>query len=212
MNGSLYSIDSFIHLYFGKFHNQNGILSSQTNKRHQSDLEIDIILQSRYPNTQISPQRCNRQRKQHRNRHNPAFILSCKKQEYKEEHQSQNHTSLSAGLLFLIRKATPFKSDIFRQMLLHNTLHRCHRITRTIPRCGNSINRSRREHIETFDCTRTGSIFRCTQCRKRNHRTVLGPYEEKPQALFVRTVRCFGLNIHTIDTVEHIKIVHIDRT
>ena len=51
MKCSLYYIYSFVYLFFGKLYNKNCIFGGQSYQHHQSDLEIDIILQPTAPYT-----------------------------------------------------------------------------------------------------------------------------------------------------------------
>ena len=97
-------------------------------------------------------------------------------------------------------------------MFFRNTFQCFHRLTSTISRSCNSIDRSRREHIETLDCSRARCILRCTQSCQRNHLTAACPNKEKSQTLFIRTIRCLCLNVNTVNTIKHIEIVHIHRS
>ena len=65
------------------------------------------------------------------------------KEENKKEDQTQDHTGLSACLLFLIGKSAPLDSNIFRQMFICNALHGSHRLSGTVSLCGHRANRCR---------------------------------------------------------------------
>ena len=46
MEGRGHQIAASVHFVFGKFDNQNGVFGGQSDQHHQSDLEINIVLQS----------------------------------------------------------------------------------------------------------------------------------------------------------------------
>ena len=209
MDSGFHHIYPVIHLYLGELDDQDSVLRRQTDQGYQTDLEIDIVLQPRHPDTQVGTQRGDRQGKQYGDRHDPALILSRQEQEDKQEYQRQDKSRLPAGLFLLIGKTAPLQTDILGQMLPSDPFHRRHRLARTISRGGYSVDRGRGEHIETLDRSRAGRILGRAQGGQGNHRPVLAAHEEQVQIIPGSPVRRLRLDIYTVNTVEHIEVVHV---
>lgn len=62
-------------LSFGELNNKDRVLGCKPNQHHQADLEIDIVLNSTRPFTQRGAEYAERNRKNYRERYNPAFVL-----------------------------------------------------------------------------------------------------------------------------------------
>ena len=209
MDSGFHHIYPVIHLYLGELDDQDSVLRRQTDQGYQTDLEIDIVLQPRHPDTQVGTQRSYRQGKQYGDRHDPALILSRQEQEDKQEYQRQDKSRLPTGLFLLIGKTAPLQTDILGQMLPSDPFHRRHRLARTISRGGYGIDRGRGEHIETLDRSRAGRILGRAQGGQGNHRPVLAAHEEQVQIIPGSPVRRLRLDIYTVNTVEHIEVVHV---
>ena len=212
MECSFNNVATAVHLVLGEFNNQDGILGSQTDEHYQADLEIGVVLQSTDRNTGISTQYSDGQRDEHSDRHAPALVQSSQEEEDEEEYQSQDKSGLSPGLFFLIRQATPFYPDIVGQVVASNTLQQFHHLSGASTIGSRTTNNRSIEHIKSLDASRTGSIFRRSERRKRNHVAIATTYEIKTDIVAMLTIRSFSLQIDTIDAVEHIKVVHINRT
>ena len=212
MDGRVDSIDPVIDLHLGKFDNQDGILRRQTDERNQPDLEVNIVFQAGRPNPQVGSQRRHRQRQQDSNRHNPTLVLRSQEEEDEEENQRQHKARLSAGFLFLIRQTAPLNADVIREVVFGDTFHRSHSLTGTVSRSSYRIDGCRGKHIESLDSTRASRVLCRPESRQRNHRSILCPDKEQPDIVLSCTVRCLRLDINAINTVEHIEVVHIDRT
>ena len=209
MDSGFHHIYPVIYLHLGELDDQDSVLRRQTDQGYQTDLEIDIVLQPRHPDTQVSTQRGDRQGKQYGDRHDPALILSRQEQEDKQEYQRQDKSRLPTGLFLLIGKTAPLQTDILGQMLPSDPFHRRHRLARTISRGGYGIDRGRGEHIETLDRSRAGRILGRAQGGQGNHRPVLAAHEEQVQIIPGSPVRRLRLDIYTVNTVEHIEVVHV---
>ena len=209
MDSGFHHIYPVIYLHLGELNDQDSVLRRQTDQGYQTDLEIDIVLQPRHPDTQVGTQRGDRQGKQYGDRHDPALILSRQEQEDKQEDQRQDKTSLPTGLFLLIGKTAPLQTDILGQMLPSDPFHRSHRLTRTISRSGYGVDRGRGEHIETLDRSRTGRILGRAQGSQWNHRPILTADEEQIQIIPGGPIRRLRLDIYTVNTVEHIEVVHV---
>ena len=94
-------------------------------------------------------------------------------------------------------------------MLPSDPFHRSHRLTRTISRSGYGVDRGRGEHIETLDRSRTGRILGRAQGSQWNHRPILTADEEQIQIIPGGPIRRLRLDIYTVNTVEHIEVVHV---
>ena len=114
-------------------------------------------------------------------------------------------------MFFLIGKSAPFDANVFRQMLACYFFEYSHRLSRTITRGRFSRYSCGGEHIEPTNSPRTCCIRGCTKSGNRYHGVIASFDEEEPQIIFMCSIRCFGLDIYTVDSVEHIEIVHIDR-
>ena len=51
---SFHNIDSTVYLLFGKLYNQDSVLGSQAHQHHETYLEVDIVLESTRPHTEVS--------------------------------------------------------------------------------------------------------------------------------------------------------------
>ena len=212
MDGRLYQVASLIHLHFGELHNQDGVLRRQSHQHDQPYLEIDIVLQSTDRHSQVSAQCRHRQREQHGDGHRPTLILRRKEKEHEQEHQRQHKPRLPSGFLLLIRESTPLQTDVVRQVTLGNLFHLLHRLPGAVALCGRAADDSRGKHIEAFDAARSGGVGSVSQSGQRNHRPVLRLHEEEVDVVLVLPIRGFRLDIHFVDAVEHVEIVHIHRT
>ena len=94
-------------LVLGELDDQDGVLGHQTHQHHQSDLEIDVVLQSAGPVAQVGADAGDRQREDHRHGDQPALVLRREEQEDEEEGQRQHVARLAADVLFLIGKSAP---------------------------------------------------------------------------------------------------------
>ena len=212
MNRSSNGIGPFVDLYLGEFDDQDRVFGRQPHQRHQTDLEVDILIESQRTDAQIGAQRRHRQRQQHRQRHDPAFVLRGKEQENEQQHEGHHLAGLSRSLLLLKRKAAPGQAYIVRQVLVDDLLDRRHRLSRTAAGGRCHLHRSRSIHIKARDTARPGRVSGLAQCRKRHHRTGRGFDEEEVDVVAVRTELLIRLDIYAVDAVEHVEIVDIDRS
>ena len=121
-------VAAFLNLFLGKFHDQDGVLGHQAHEHHQSDLEIDIVFQPAYPDTQVGADTGHGQRQDDGHRHRPAFVLRREEQEDEQEGQRQYQAGLPADMLFLVGKAAPLDADRRGQVLSDELFQYAHRL------------------------------------------------------------------------------------
>ena len=54
MKRGFYHVYPTVYLLFGELYNQDGVLGSQSDKHHETYLEVDIVLESARPHTEVS--------------------------------------------------------------------------------------------------------------------------------------------------------------
>ena len=109
-------IAALFDLVLGELHDQDGVLGHQSHQHHQSDLEVDVVLQSADPVSEVGADAGDGQRQDHRHGDQPALVLRRQEQEDEEEGQPQNVARLSADVLLLIGKSAPLDADRRRQV------------------------------------------------------------------------------------------------
>ena len=144
-------IHPFFDLHLGELHDQDSILGHQSDEHDQPDLEIDVVLQSAGPDTQVGAHDGHRQREHHGDGDVPAFVLGGQEEKDEQEHECQHIARLSAGPLLLVGEPAPFDPDVLGQVLLGELLHVGHHLPGAVSRCGDALNGRGVEHVETLD-------------------------------------------------------------
>ena len=158
MEGRGHQIAASVYFVFGEFDNQNGVFGGQSDQHHQSDLEINIVLQSAERDAEICAEGGYRKGQQYGDGYHPTLIQGCKEQENEDEHEHQHEAGLPARLFFLIGQSAPFYADVVRQMLAGHLFDDFHGLPRTVTVGSGSPDNGTVEHVETFDAARSRRI------------------------------------------------------
>ena len=97
--------------FFCEFHNQNRVLTDQTDGRQQTDLEVHVVVHAESTRHTERTDHAQRHNQDDGDRNRPAFIQSCQTQEHNQDRQRIERASLRTGLLFLEGNTVPSDTE-----------------------------------------------------------------------------------------------------
>ncbi len=95
---------------FGELHNQNRILAGEADEHHQTDLAINVILQSAQRNRSERAQQRHRHRQQHDERQREALVLRGERQVDDQNPQSEEQVPRCSPIRVLPSKCRSIRS------------------------------------------------------------------------------------------------------
>ena len=105
--GGVDRILALFHVLLGEFHDQNGVLAHQTDRREKADLEVDVVGHAERAGEAEGAHDAAGHHEEHRDRDGPAFIKGGKAEEHHEDREREERGTLVACGLFLVRNAVP---------------------------------------------------------------------------------------------------------
>ena len=116
--------------FFGRFHDQDGVLGRQRDQQHQPDLNVDVVGQSGGGQRQRGTHQRQGHGHQHRHRQRPRFVLTGQHQIHQQQRQAEHQSERATDQPLLVRKPGPLVTHARRQHLGGQFFHRIERLAR----------------------------------------------------------------------------------
>ena len=207
LNSRMYNIHALLHIHLRIFDNQNSVLCCQTNQGNQTDLHINVILQTTCILYQEAAENCGRYRQQYCQRNCPAFIQSCQTKEYENQRDNENLSGTAAGFNLIKALTGPFVGIGIRQNLLSNLFNSSHSLTGGITAGRVTGNHNRTGTVKACHNNRAVLRSRLYKCIQRNRLAVIAAYKEVTHILYTGTIFFISLHNNLPSTAEVIDIV-----
>ena len=211
-DGGFYGVGAARGFFGCEFHYQDGVLGHEADEHHEPDLEIDVVFEPAQPHSGIGAESRHGQRHYHGHGYAPAFVLCGEHEEHEQECQSEYHAGVGGLMFLLVAQAAPFHSDVVGKVLAHYFLQRGHGFARAVSAGGFAAYGGGVEHVEARDGAGAGGIVCFAECGHGHHGAGAAAQVEQVQVVAVGSVLRIGLHVYSVDAVEHVEVVDVDRT
>src|SRR5216683_789667 len=193
------------------FYDQDRVLGRERNQQHETDLSVEVVANTEPLENHNRPHQGERHRKQHRDRHEPAFVLAREHQIHEQHRERENVIDLVADQLFLVRHRAPFVPRAGGRRFAGDLLHQRHRLTGTETGGGQSDHGRRR--VEIVEAQQRWPDYRGNTNHRpeRDHGALLVADRKQLDVLGAQAELRIRLHIDLEDAPELVELVDIAR-
>src|SRR4051812_27206650 len=138
-----------------ELHDQDRVLRGKAHQCHDTDLDVDIVLQTSHVDSEESAEDAYRQSEQYGEGHGPALVLCGQHQEYEEHGHTEDRALRPPCLFLLVSYARPLVAVALREFFSRQILHNLERLARRDARCVCTVELSCPEHVIALQNIRT---------------------------------------------------------
>ena len=200
---------TLFHQILGEFHDQNGVLAHQADRRQKTHLEVNVVVHAERVGEPQGPDHAAGHDEQHRNRHRPAFVQSRETQEDDEQRNRVEGRTLLAGLFFLVGNAVPRNFVADRQNARGDFADGLHGLTRSVARSGVALDVHGRETVEALQTRAAVFPADRREGRERNHFTLVVAHVPAKNVFRLHAGVDVALHPDFLDSTAVEEVVHV---
>ena len=159
----------------GELDDQDRVLRREANQHHQTDLAVQVVLQTAHPLRRQRAEHGERHAQQHDERQHERFVLRRQRQVDEQNADAEDRRRLTAGLDLLERDARPGVAEPLRQRRRGQPLHLRERLPGARARRRRPVDLGRSEQVEMADHLRRRRLAHAHDAGERHHAAAVRP-------------------------------------
>src|SRR5450759_2204396 len=195
----------------GEFHNQDGVLGSETDQHDEPDLGQNIVVLPAQHDADDGSDEAHRHDHDHRQRQRQALELRGQHQEHEHHRQHESEDRGVAGAQLLEGERGPLVGETFRQRFGGQLLHDLDRLALALAERRRAIELGPRIKIVARHAIGPGDGSHRGEGAERNGITAAVAHADPQNVFGVIAIVALRLRDHAVGAAEQVEVVHVSR-